>query len=42
MGITYQKGQWAEHERVYINILEPKAVFFGIGTYCHIRSFKSY
>ena len=33
-------GQWAEHERMHINVLKLKAAFIGICTYCHNRSFK--
>ena len=33
-------GQWAEHERMHINVLELKAAFIGIRTYCHNRSYK--
>ena len=32
--------QWAEHERMHINVLELKAAFIGIRTYCHNRSYK--
>ena len=32
-------GQWAEHERTNINVLELKAAFIGIRTYCHKRSY---
>ena len=33
-------GQWAEHERMHINVLELKTAFTGIRTYCHKRSYK--
>ena len=33
-------GQWAEHERMYINVLELKAAFIGIHIYCHNRSYR--
>ena len=33
-------GQWAEHEKMHIDVLELKAVFIGIRTYCHSRSYK--
>ena len=33
-------GQWAEHERIHINVLELKAAFIEILTYCHNRSYK--
>ena len=30
----------AEHEKMHINVLEPKAAFIGIHTYCHNRRYK--
>ena len=33
-------GQWAEHERMNINVLELKAAFIGIRTYCHKISYN--
>ena len=34
------EDQWAEHERMHINVLGLKAAFVGIRTYCHNRSYK--
>ena len=33
-------GQWLQHERMHINVLQLKAAFIGIRTYCHHRSYK--
>ena len=33
-------GLWVEHGRMHINVLEPKAAFIGIRTYCRKRSYK--
>ena len=33
-------GQWSQHERMHTNVLELKAAFIGIRTYCHNRSYK--
>ena len=33
-------GQWTEHKRIHINVLEVKATFLGICTYCHNRIYK--
>ena len=33
-------GQWAEHERMHINVLELKVAFIGVRTYCHNRSYE--
>ena len=33
-------GQWGEHERMHINVLELKAAFIEILTYCYNRSYK--
>ena len=33
-------GQWSEHGRMHINVLELKAAFIGIRTYCHNRSYN--
>ena len=34
-------GQRTEHERMHINVLELKAGFIGIRTYCQNRSYKN-
>ena len=36
------EDQWAEHERMHINVLGLKAAFVraGIRTHCHNRSYK--
>ena len=34
------EDQWAEHERMHINVLGLIAAFAGIRTYCHNRSHK--
>ena len=39
-GHNLSGDQWVEHERMHINILEPKAAFIGIQTSCHKRSYK--
>ena len=42
-GITVHnpsEDQWTEHERMHITVLELKATFIGIRTYCHKRSYK--
>ena len=34
------EDQWAEHERMHINVLGLIAAFVGIHMYCHNRSHK--
>ena len=40
VGDNLSGGQWAEYEKMHSNVLELKAAFIGIHTYCHNRSHK--
>ena len=39
-GYNPSGGQWSQHEIMHTNVLELKAAFIGIRTYCHNRSYK--
>ena len=40
VGDNLSGGQWAEYEKMHSNVLELKAAFIEIPTYCHNRSHK--
>ena len=39
-GHNPSRGRCSQHERMHTNVLELKAAFIGIRTYCHNRSYK--